>query len=135
MISAPETGKDEDNTTTTPPLSVLEGERIEAVTIWRGIGSHFTETWLFVQPILVDKGNALRIAAINVATCVAYYVKRQAVTHLVPPLLMLVLGLVALHFLEPYIPFHVRPAIDSISYTYYAIDPISSFYPIFVYAS
>ena len=126
VTSAPQTGKDEDNTTTAPPPSVLERRRAE---------SHDTETWSFVQPILVDRGNALRMIAIDVATCVAHYVKRQAATHLIPPILVLVLGLVALHFLEPWIPFHVRPAIDSVTHTCCAIVPLSSFCPIFVCAS
>lgn len=59
VISALEIGKDEDNTATAPPPSILEEEHTEATTIWRGIGLHLIETWLFVQPIQLYRNTTM----------------------------------------------------------------------------
>lgn len=85
------------------------------------------ETTVVIQNSLAEVANAFRMATVHTAR----YATRQVMMYLTPGILVLLV----LHFLEPHLPCHVCPAIDSASDFFCALNPISTICSIFFCAS
>ena len=91
--------KDHDDTPTALPIAP-NGEWTKGVD-WMG-----RHCGLVIRRSLTDLAYVLRMVAIHLAR----YATSQAIKYLIPPLSVLL----ALHFLKPHIPLHIRLPIDSV---------------------
>ena len=126
-VSAQETEKHNHNTTTALLGAFCKGARANATQALDRTGWLYVGITMVIQNLLADVANTLGMASFQMAR----YATRQAMMYLTPVISVLLV----LHFLEPHIPFHVRPAIDSVSDFFCVLDPISSICPIFFCAS